>query len=335
MKIRKTRVHRRRNEEPVKAELEHRPPREELERFIGSIRGATFFHTHAWLDSLEIAFGNFRALWLIAREAGALAGVMPVVRIARGPFSYLWSLPFGTYGEPLARDGRVREALLAEFLRLTRAPGCLEGGVVLFSGESPAPASRGSRVTMEECRLVSLEKGFDEVWNTQWSSKRRQLARRGLDAGVVVRSLETEEEVMRFHAIYAAESRSWGGVHPYPERLFLELFRRRGGEAIFWGAFLKEDLLGGHIDFYHGEMAQAWQGGMTERAGEFEAGAILIKSAMEEACRRGCRVFNLGSSGGNRGILFFKESLGGREHRYAIITARKRWWALVRGRSGA
>ena len=82
-------------------------------------------------------------------------------------------------------------------------------------------------------------------------------------------------------------------------------------------------------------MAQAWQGGMTERAGEFETGAILIKSAMEEACRRGCRVFNLGSSGGNRGILFFKESLGGREHRYAIVTARKRWWALVRGRSGA
>jgi hypothetical protein len=335
MKVRKARADQRRNEEPVKAELEHRPPREELERFIGSVPGATFFHTHAWLDSLEHAFGGFRVLWLTARESDALAGVMPVVRIARGPFSYLWSLPFGTYGEPLSRDGRVREALLAEFFRLARAPWCLEAGAVLFGGEAPAPAPRGFGVTMEECRLVSLEKGFDDVWNTQWSGKRRQLARRGLDAGVVARSLESEEEVRRFHAIYAGESRAWGGVHPYPERLFLELFRRRSGEVVFWGAFLNGDLLGGHIDFYHGEMAQAWQGGMTERAREFETGAILIKSAMEEACGRGCRVFNLGSSGGNRGILFFKESLGGREHRYPVITARKRWWALIRRRSGA
>jgi hypothetical protein len=328
-------MNQRRNEEPVNVELEHRPPREELERFIGSVPGATFFHTHAWLDSLEKAFGDFRAHWLTARDAGVLAGVMPVVRIARGPFSYLWSLPFGTYGDPLAREGSVREALLSEFLRLAQAPGCLEAGAVLFRGETPARSPRGFRVMKEECRIVSLEKGFDEAWNTQWSSKRRQLARRGFDAGVVVRSLETEEEIKRFHEIYAAESRAWGGVHPYPERLFLELFRHRSGGGVFWGAFLHNDLLGGHIDFYHGEMAQALQGGMTERAREFETGAILIKSAMEEACRRGCRVFNLGSSGGNRGILFFKESLGGRERRYTVITARKRWWALVRGRSGA
>jgi hypothetical protein len=335
MKVRTARMNQRRNEEPVKAELEHRPPREELERFIGSIPGATFFHTPAWLDSLEKAFGDFRSLWITAREAGVLAGVMPAVRIARGPFSYLWALPFGTYGEPLARDGRVREALLAEFFRLARAPGCLEAGAVLFRGEPPERPPRGFDVRMEECRLVSLEKGFDEIWNTQWSGKRRQLARRGLDAGVVVRSLETEDEVKRFHAIYADESRVWGGVHPYPERLFLELFRRRTGAVIFWGAFLQDGLLGGHIDFYHGEMAQAWQGGMTERAREFETGAILIKSAMEEACRRGCLVFNLGSSGGNRGILFFKESLGGRERRYPVITTRKRWWAFARGRSVA
>jgi hypothetical protein len=319
----------------VKAELEHRPPREELERFIGSIPGATFFHTCAWLDSLEKAFGDFKALWLTAREAGVLAGAMPVVRIARGPFSYLWSLPFGTYGEPLARDRRVRDALLDEFFRLARAPRCLAAGAVLFGEEAPPGVPRGFGVAMEECRLVPLERGFDDIWSTQWSAKRRQLARRGLDAGVVVRSLETEEEVRRFHSIYAGESRAWGGVHPYPERLFIELFRRRSGEVLFWGAFLDGDLLGGHIDFYHGEMAQAWQGGMTERAREFETGAILIKSAMEEACRRGCRVFNLGSSGGNRGILFFKESLGGRERRYPIVTTGKRWWALARGRSGA
>lgn len=314
----------------MKVELEHHPLPAELDGFIGSFPGSTFFQTPSWLDALRESFAGFDAAWLAAREGGALLGAMPVVRIPKGPFSYLWSLPFGSYGDPLVRDEAVREALLDRYFEMAKSPAVLESGVVLFGGRLPARIPRGALVRTEECRLVSLENGFEEVWRC-WSGKRRQLVRRGEEAGVVVRLLEDEKEVRRFHAIYTAQSRVWGGVHPYPEALFLELFRRRARGALFWGAFLNRELLGGNIDFYFGQTAQAWQGGMTERAHEFEAGAILIKSAMEEACRRGCRVFNLGSSGGNRGILFFKESLGGREYRYPVITTRKRWWALVRG----
>lgn len=317
----------------MKVALEHRPAREELDRFIGSFRDATFFQTPAWLESLRSAFRGFEASWLAAREGGALAGVMPVVRIARGPFSLLWALPFGAYGDPLARDAAAREALLAEFFRRAGAASCLEGGVVLFRGETPSSIPRGAAVRMEESSLVSLESGFDEIVNTRWSSKRRQLVRRAEEAGVSVRLLASEDEVARFHEIYVEESRPWGGVHPYPRALFVELFRCRTEGALFWGAFLENNLLGGHIDFYFGETAQAWQGGMTQRAKEYEAGALLIKHAMAEACARRMRVFNLGSSGGNRGILFFKESLGGRSYRYPIVLVRKRAWAAVRGGS--
>jgi len=318
----------------VKVELEHHPLPAELDSFIGSFPGATFFQTPPWLDALRESFAGYGAGWLAAREGGALLGAMPVVRISKGPFSYLWALPFGTYGDPLARDETVRNALLDRFFEMAKSPAVLEAGVVLFGGRLPARVPRGALVSMEECRLIPLEKGFEEVWRC-WSVRRRRLVQRGKEAGVVVRLLDDEKEVRRFHAIYAAQSRAWGGVHPYPEALFLELFRRRAREVLFWGAFLHGELLGGHIDFCFGEMGQAWQAGMTERAHEFETGALLIKSAMEEACRRGCRVFNLGSSAGNRGILFYKDALGGREYRYPVITMRKRWWALMRGRTTA
>jgi CelD/BcsL family acetyltransferase involved in cellulose biosynthesis len=316
----------------VKAEFEHRPPREELVSFIVSSRHATFFQTPAWLESLEAAFAAFDSAWFTVRERGELVGAMPVVRMARGPFSYLWSLPFGTYGDPIARDESIRGVLLKKFFHVARSPSCLEAGVNLFH-----PAPEGSipfeaRVRPEECRIVALERGFEEVWSTGWSSKRRQLVRRAEDAGVAVRLLESEAEVRRFHEIYAHESHPWGGVHPYPLMLFVELFRRRSEGVLVWGAFLRDELLGGHIDLYFGDTAQAWQGGMAEQAKEFETGALVIKKAMEEACARGCRVFNLGSSGGNEGILFFKESLGGREYAYASATVRKRWWGLLRGR---
>jgi CelD/BcsL family acetyltransferase involved in cellulose biosynthesis len=212
---------------------------------------------------------------------------------------------------------------------MARSPLCVEATANLFSGGIDRPPG-GLRTVMEECRLVPLDGGFDAVWG-RVSAKRRQLCRRGEAAGVAVRPLESEGEVRRFHEVYRAESAAWGGVHPYPLALFLELFRRRES-VVIWGAFLGDDFLGAHIDFYHGDMAQAWQGGVMERAEEYETGALLIKGAMAEACRRGMRVFNLGSSGGNEGILFFKESLGGREHRYPVCTTAKRWWRLVRKR---
>ncbi len=296
----------------------------------------TFFQTPAWLESLGAAFDSFDPAWITMREGGELAGAMPVVRIGKGPFSYLWSLPFGAYGDPIARNESIRDSLLAKFFEMARSPVCLEAGVNLFRTEYHGAFPRGARVHAEECRIVPLEDGFEEVWSRGWSSKRRQLARRAEDAGVVVRLLESTEEVRHFHRIYVEESRAWGGVHPYPLMLFVELSKRRPEGALVWGAFLHNELLGGHIDFYFGNMAQAWQGGMTEKAKEFEAGALLIKKAMEEACARGCRVFNLGSSGGNRGVLFFKESLGGREFAYASATMRKRWWELLRaGRRAA
>ena len=316
----------------MKAELEHHPPREELAAFIGSVPHATFFHSPPWLESLEAAFGSFGSEWLTVRERGELLGAMPVVRVARGPLFSLWSLPFGTYGGPVARDASIETLLLTRFFELARSPLCVEGGVTLFHPAPDGAIPGGVSLRPEECMIAPLEAGFDALWRTGWSSKRRQLVRRAEEAGVAVRLLENEEEVRRFHELYARESRGWGGVHPYPRALFLELFRRRQNGALMWGAFFRSQMLGGHIDLYFGELAQAWQGGMAEEAKEFEVGALLIKKAMEEACARGCRAFNLGSSGGSRGILFFKESLGGRPLAYTSATARKCWWGLLRGR---
>ena len=72
-------------------------------------------------------------------------------------------------------------------------------------------------------------------------------------------------------------------------------------------------------------MAQAWQAGLTERASEYDISSMLIFSAVEEAYERGIKEFNLGSSGQNEGIRFFKESLGGREHLYSTLTVEKGW----------
>jgi hypothetical protein len=301
-------------------------------RFVAGFAEATFFHTPAWIETLDASFPEFTVGWLTAREAGSIVGLMPVVRAAKGPFGFLWALPWGTYGHPIARSTAVKGALIDAFARLAAHPLCLEAAVSVFDGAYLSDVPPAATVRMEECSLIPLEGSFEDFWRNALSSKRRQLCNRGLRSGVSVRMLETEEEVRSFHTLYVTGSRSWGGVHPYPLRFFMELFGRRDDGVVFWGGFLEGRLLGGNIDFYFGDMAQAWQAGLSAEAYPYYVGSLLVTAAVEEAYRRGLKVFNLGSSQDDEGIIFFKKSLGGAEFIYPVLEIRKKWWRWLRNR---
>lgn len=293
---------------------------------------ATFFHTPAWLHILTDSFPRFTGGWITIRNGSSLEGFMPFVEIVRGPFRTLWSLPFGTYGDPIAVDEPLERELLRAFGAKASERSCLEAAAYLFgaSGSLDVPAGMGLR--REECRVVDLEGDFEHYRAKLLSSKRRQLCNRARDEGVVVRRIEDPGRLREFYDLYAAESAPWGGVHPYPYSLFEGIHARRDLGALVIGAYLEDELLGGHIDFCFGGHAQAWQAGMSARAASYEAGAMLVVRAVEEAYERGARYFNLGTSGGNEGIVFFKESLGGREHFYQIVETARRWYRLIRRR---
>lgn len=293
----------------------------EIEAFVESFPEATFFHTNAWMDSLRAAFPAFDVFWITARRGGELVGVMPSTRIRRGPFYHLQSMPFGTYGDPLAKSDEACEELFSKFFSLARSPGCLGACIHLWNGLLPGRLPREASLSEQESRVVYLAGGFEETWQRA-SSKRRQLARRAERCGINARILERQEELELFYAAYRAEASQWGGVHPYPERLFFELWRRKDSGVSFIGAFMGDEFLGGHIDFFHKKMGQAWQGAMTSKAQEHEAASICAKRGIEEACKRGMEIFNLGSSGGDRGIIFFKESLGAERRSYPVLSAR-------------
>jgi CelD/BcsL family acetyltransferase involved in cellulose biosynthesis len=316
----------------LKLNLEKDLSREDIFVFIKSFSHATFFHTPAWTEALAASFPNFKSRWITARTDGDLAGLMPVIESARGSFRSFWALPFGTYGDPLAGDPGTREALLDKFFDLAGGLSCLEASANLFHGDHDSVSRRGADIRIEECRLINLEGGFDEFWHKGLSHKKRQICNRCEREGIEVRPLGSEGEVGEFYRLYSDESSGWGGVHPYPKRLFVELFKRRDDGVFILGAFLGGVLLGGHVDMYFGEMAQAWQAGMSEEANVYGVGVLLIKYAVEEACNRGMKIFNLGSSGGNEGIIFFKESLGGREYRFPVASMQKRWWGWLKKR---
>jgi hypothetical protein len=54
--------------------------------------------------------------------------------------------------------------------------------------------------------------------------------------------------------------------------------------------------------------------------------------AVGEAIDRGISTFNLGSSGGDAGMIFFKESMGGVEYLYPVLEKRRRWLEWLKKR---
>ena len=293
---------------------------------------ATFFQTPAWLRILTNSFDRLQTGWITMRHGASLEGFMPFAEIGRGPFRTLWSLPLGTYGDPVSADERAAGELLGAFIRMASEWRCLEAGAVLFGTGAPLELPSGLNQRREESRVIELEGSFEHYRSKLLAAKRRQLCNRALEAGVEIRLLDEPERLKEFYGIYESESAEWGGVHPYPFALFEELFAHRDKGVLFLGAYLDDEFLGGHIDFFFGKEAQAWQAGLTERAADYEVSALLVIRAVEEAYRRGMERFNLGCSNGNEGIIFFKESLGGKEHIYSIIETAKRWYRLLRRR---
>lgn len=161
------------------------------------------------------------------------------------------------------------------------------------------------------------------------SRKRRQLCNRCEREGVTARVLEPSD-LGEFYRAYLSGSTRWGGVHPYPRPFFEALLRRRDEGVLVWGAFHGGALIAAHVDFYFGRTAQAWQAGVTARSHEYDAGAFLVMHAVREAIDRGTSVFNLGSSGGDEGMIFFKESMGGEERRYPVVERMRGWWRRLR-----
>ncbi len=316
----------------MKIRIEEDLNREEILEFIADLDGSTFFHTPAWMEAIRASFPRLEAGWVTARTAGGLAGLMPFVRKVRGPLFSLWSMPFGTYGTPLEREAGVSMELLKKFFQISSSPACLEGVANIFGSSFDDLRLRGTRRRIESCCIIELSGEFEDYSDKVLGRRKKRECLATARDGVVARPLATMDELAVFHGIYRDASRNWGGVHPYPLRFFEELYGRRDEGVLFLGAFRGGRLLGGHIDMFFGRNAQAWQAGMASEARRYKLASFLVYSAVREAYGRGARIFNLGSSGGDMGLIRFKQLMGGKEYNYPVIEKRKCWWGWIRPR---
>lgn len=291
----------------------------EVERLAALSPYGSFYHTGAWLGSLAAAHPRMKFRCLFARDSGRVKGALPFFVFGRGPLRAAWSLPFGTYGGPVAEDDDTCDELLASYQQQLSSLGVIEIGMVDFHNRMQSVAGL---VEESETHIVDVSRGFDALWNEGFDRPRRRRTRRAEESGVVVERARNSEDTDAFFGIYRERLGQWGRRAGHPQALFTSLSERGGDAVRLYVARHKGEVVGGHLNFYYKDGVIAWYGMTSDRGSDLQAGTLLYTVCMRDACDEGYQTYNLGGSLGKESLIAYKQSLGGKSYHYRTIRIR-------------
>lgn len=281
----------------------------EWDAFAAAQPGYTHFHRHNWRDVMHGVFGH-ECIYLAARRAGALEGVLPLVRVRSRLFGhYLVSMPFLNYGGPLGTDDGVR-ALTHRALELAAA-----GRVKLLELRSRRPLPIELVASHRKITVVlDLAPTADATFK-RFDSKLRSQIRRPQREGVEVRF--GADQVEPFFSVFARHMRDLG-TPTQPRALFEGIARTFPEDALFACAWLRGQPVACGAGFRFGsEFEMTWASSLREYNRE-APNMLLYWACIERAITEGLATFNFGRCTPGSGTHKFKLQWGGRDEQL--------WW---------
>lgn len=272
--------------------------------FVSSRPDATLFHGLSWKAAVQETFGH-RPWYLAAVRSGAVVGVLPLFEIhslLAGRF--LLSVPYATYGGPLADDCDVSAALIdhAKTIAIRVRASCVE----LRSMEPSI-----ERLPVRESHAAftrALPTNPDDVL-AMIPRKARAAARRCEERYTV--SFETGYELVAdVWDLYSRSMRRLGSPN-YPLQFFAALLEQLGDNAVAQVVRHEGRPVAGLLSFFHRKTAMPYFVGVDERADVYGLTNYLYWQNMRFAAQRGCDTYDFGRTRiDNTGPFEFKRSFG-------------------------
>lgn len=284
-------------------------PPDAWDRFVRRSEGWTHFHLYGWRSVIERTFGH-ECVYLAARDADELVGVLPLVRVRSLLFGhFLVSMPFLNYGGPLGSP-RAVTALAADAAR--RAA---DEGVTLLElrsrrrQEIDLPVSH-RKITVVRDLFGDPEKAWDDL-----RSKIRTRVRKPRKEGVEVTFGADQRPT--FYRVWSRLMRDLG-TPALPESFFRHA-RETFGDSIWFGTAHLDGrpLAAGCAIRWDDEVEMTWSASLLEDR-SLRANMLLFWSFMERAAAEGLATFNFGRSTPDSGTHDFKRQWGSRDEQL--------WW---------
>jgi len=272
--------------------------------FVNAHPAASIYHLSGWRHLVAEVFGH-GSHYLLARDAaGAVLGVLPLIRIRSRLFGdYMISLPYFTYGGPLGASEEVeRELLHAAGARA----GELGVGHVEFRSAAvrePAWPIRTDKVSLHR----PLAADEDGLWKSLSKERRRQLKKaQDGKSELVVGGAELLDD---FYAVFSRNMRDLGT--PVYDRRFFAAMLARFPDATRILALRREGAPAGaaFLVGYRERLEVPWVSTLREMNAYF-VNTLLYWEQLSFAVAQGYRVFDFGRSTADSGTYGFKRQWG-------------------------
>jgi FemAB-related protein (PEP-CTERM system-associated) len=274
----------------------------EWDAFVRTSDEGTPFHLMAWKRGVEEAFG-LRAHYLMARERGRLAGVLPLFEV-RGLLGgrALVSVPYAVYGGICAASDAARRALAEAATALGRARGARYIELRQRRDQGLGLPTKSLYVTFARSISKSDEENAEAI-----PRKQRRMTRQGEKFGL--RAEIGRQHLDEFYEIYAHSLRNLGSP-VFPRRLLRALHEAFDKECQILTVWREERMLAGVMTFFFEDQVLPYYGGAYLDARQYAANDFMYWELTRHSARAGYRVFDFGRSRVGSGSYDFKRHWG-------------------------
>ncbi len=304
----------------------------EWERLVLEDPRSTFFHSLEWGDCLERALTGWERYFIVGRTGGRLVAGMPAMRYARRGFYATVSMPFGTYGGPLVGDGAPNSAyerLATRFFEEAQSPRVTFAEIVDYPPRVPSNLNTGTRDVEDETQILGLHRGYDDLFQGFKPANRNKI-RKAQKAEVIVRRGQSTADFLAYHGVLLDCAKNWDGRVRFGREFFINLSDIQTGAVQLWLAEHEGKLVGGLLNFMHGDSVMNWGAAVLRKARAVSPMNLLHAEAVRDAVNRGLATYNFGSSAGFDGVDSFKTTFGTTRVGYNHHVLQKRWFSLVK-----
>lgn len=273
--------------------------------YVGQHPQGSLYHLVAWRDLIRSVFGH-DSIYLYARRAGAIVGVLPLIRLKSRLFGdYMVSVPYFNYGGAISESASVSELLMKAASDRARDIGCshIEFRDIVARETWPV---RTDKVDME----LALPADVATLWSMFSPKLRSQIRKPQKEGAEFVHG--NIELLPDFYAVFSRNMRDLG-TPVYGESFFkavLEQFPQHASIALvrYQGRTVAAGFLLGH----RGRLEIPWASSLREY-NSLGVNMLLYMEILKLAIEGGYRTFDFGRSSMDSGTYRFKKQWGASE----------------------
>jgi hypothetical protein len=287
--------------------------RDRYATYVGSLRGSNLFHSLTWLEFIQKEQGAHLDLLEVRRD-GRFYGYWPLLTVRKLGFRLMGSPLRGWLTSHLGPllEGPAERELVQEMIRFCKKRGIAYLELAGKQLEEGALSGEGFTIKRRETWVLDIEADEVKQWEKLHHNCRKNI-RKAERSDLEIRRLDDSRHFPRLYELVVRTFKKKRLPIPFPPRR-LDLLQKTIGEhrqMLFLGAFLREEMIGGHIWGYDHHTAYALIVGHDQTHDDLRVTNKLLWEGIKRFIAMGLKKYDMyGGSRSMDGVTRFKASFG-------------------------